>query len=204
MGISILTTYRFTMWYCVCLHHLALCFNASLLPDSSSLSSTPHFLYITSKVGNQVVLPCSWKPRLGDMTLSVCHVQWTNPIDTVFEQQGELTWQAEGFEGRVEVPEEKLGSGDCSLIIRDVQIGDTGSYDSFMLVDRARSKKSRVFIQSVRLSVTGEFVLSCPETSLEMYVSTWASLSPMSCCFWTRVFHVPSIFPRLISSVFTS
>lgn len=140
----------------------------SLPPDSASLSSTPH-LSITSKVGNEAMLPCSWKPRLGDTALSACHVQWTNPMDTVFEQRGELRWQAEEFTGRVEVNEEKLGSGDCSLIIRDVQIGDTGSYDSFMLVDGARSKKSRVFIQSVRLSVTGECPdPSCPEPGPEV------------------------------------
>lgn len=55
--------------------------------------------------------------------------------------------------GRVEVPEERLGSGDCSLIISDAQLGDTGRYESFMVVDGVRSAKTRVFIQSVKLSV---------------------------------------------------
>lgn len=102
-----------------------------------------------------MVLPCSWKQRLGEVALPACHVQWTTPADTVFELRGEQKWQAEEYEGRVEVPEEKLGSGDCSLIISDVQIGDTGRYESFMVVDGARSTKTRVFIQSVKLSVFG-------------------------------------------------
>ncbi len=130
-------------------------FNASLLPDSSSLSSSTNLLTITSTVGNKAVLPCSWKSRLGEAGLSTCHIQWTTPAETVFELRGEQMWQAEEYKGRMEVPEEKLGSGDCSLIINDAQIGDTGRYESFMVVDGARSKKTRVFIQSVKLSVFG-------------------------------------------------
>ncbi|GAA6232600.1 uncharacterized protein LOC108891247 [Lates japonicus] len=130
-----------------------LCFLVGGLVDSSTLSSAKHFLSITSTVGDQVVLPCSWKSRLGEVVPSACHVQWTTLADTVFEQWGAQKWQVETFRGRAEVPEEKLGAGDCSLIISDVQIGDTGRYESFMVVDGARSKKTRVFIQSVKLSV---------------------------------------------------
>ncbi|XP_027142478.1 galectin 17 isoform X1 [Larimichthys crocea] len=130
-----------------------LCFLAGDLVDSFSLSSTTSLQSIDTVVGNQVVLPCSWKRQLGQAP-STCHIQWTNPADTtVFELRGEEKWQAEEFEGRVEVPMDGLWSGDCSLIIRDVQIGDTGRYESFMVVDGARSKKTRVFIQSVKLSV---------------------------------------------------
>lgn len=70
----------------------------------------------------------------------------------MFEQNGEQRWQASEFEGRLRVPEEKLWEGDCSLILRDVQVGDVGLYESFMVVDRTR----RVFIQSVQLSVYGK------------------------------------------------
>lgn len=109
---------------------------------------------IISKVGNQAILPCSWKSRLaGSAAPSTCHIQWATPQDTVFELRGEQRWQAEEFRGRAEVPEDRLGSGDCSLVISDVQIVDTGRYESFMVVDTGRSKKTRVFIQSVRLSV---------------------------------------------------
>lgn len=73
----------------------------------------------------------------------------------MFELLGEQKWQAAEFKGRVEVLEEKLGSGDCSLIISDVQIKDAGRYESFMVVDGVRSTKTKVFIQSVKLSVFG-------------------------------------------------
>lgn len=130
-------------------------FNASLLPDSSPLSSTTHLQSVITSVGNQAVLPCSWKPRLGEETPHTCHIQWATPADTVFELLGEQKWQAAEFKGRVEVLEEKLGSGDCSLIISDVQIKDAGRYESFMVVDGVRSTKTKVFIQSVKLSVFG-------------------------------------------------
>lgn len=120
--------------------------------DSSSLPSA-RSLTITSTVGSQAVLPCSWKSRLGEVALPACHIQWAKLSDTVFEQQGEERWQAEEYKGRVKVPEEQLGSGDCSLIISDVQIGDTGRYESFMVVDSERSRGTRVFIQSIKLSV---------------------------------------------------
>ncbi|XP_022075219.1 uncharacterized protein LOC110969444 [Acanthochromis polyacanthus] len=121
------------------------------LVDSSSLPST-RSLSITSMVGSQAVLPCSWKDRLGEAP-TFCHVQWATLSDTVFEQRGNDRYQAAEFRGRVKVPEEQLGSGDCSLIISDVQIGDTGRYESFMVVDGQRSRGTRVFIQSVKLSV---------------------------------------------------
>ncbi|XP_051246894.1 galectin 17 isoform X2 [Dicentrarchus labrax] len=136
-------------WFFVHLH----CLLVGSLVDSSSLSSSLRPQSVTSRVGNQAVLPCSWKTRLGKEAPSTCHIQWATTEDTVFELRGERKWQAEAFQGRMEVPQEKLGSGDCSLIIHDVQIGDTGRYESFMVVDGVRDMKTRVFIQSVKLSV---------------------------------------------------
>lgn len=129
----------------------------ALRPDSSS--SVTQLQSVITRVGNEAVLPCSWKSRLPEVDLPTCHIQWATPVDTVFELRGEQKWEAEEFKGRVEVPEERLGSGDCSLIIRDVQIGDTGRYESFMVVDGARSKKTRVFIQGIKLSVFGQSTL---------------------------------------------
>ncbi|XP_054910904.1 galectin 17 [Poeciliopsis prolifica] len=124
------------------------------LVDSSALPSVANPVPVLTEVGNQVVLPCSWKDSQKEVSASGCHIQWMTPPYTVFEQLGEDRWQAAEYEGRVEVPLEKLNSGDCSLIIKDVQISDTGRYESFIVVDGVRSQKSRVFIQSVKLSVT--------------------------------------------------
>lgn len=126
-------------------------------PDSSSLPPSALPESVTSRVGNQVVLPCGWKSHLKAAPLTY-HVQWINPVDTVFELRGHRKYQAEEFRERVEVPEERLVTGDCSLIIDDVQIGDTGHYESFMVVDGARSERTRVFIHSVRLLVFGQWL----------------------------------------------
>ncbi|KAK2830912.1 hypothetical protein Q5P01_018843 [Channa striata] len=158
-------------WFFLCLQS----FLTGGLVDSSSLSSAAGTLSISATVGGQVVLPCSWKSRLGSATPSACHIQWADPVDTVFEQWGEQRWQSAEFEGRVEVPEEKLESGDCSLIISDVQVRDTGRYESFMVLDGARSQKTRTFIQSVKLSVFDHKSLSSlgpgEDLVLELYTS---------------------------------
>lgn len=116
------------------------------------------------------------------------------PVDTVFELWGDQKWQAEEFEGRVEVPEERLGSGDCSLIISDVQIGDEGRYESFMVVDGVRSKKTRVFIQSVRLFVLGQsgfrWLLFSPPVSFSQVIPSFDS----------SFLSVFSLFDELMSS----
>ncbi|XP_061597599.1 galectin 17 [Cololabis saira] len=126
----------------------------SLQSDSSSLASPSLPRTIQSKVGKQAVLPCSWKSRLDTGAGSACHILWSAPPNVVFERLREEKWEATDLKGRAEVPEEKLESGDCSLIINNVQIVDTGIYESFMVVDGVRSKKTRVFLQSVKLSVT--------------------------------------------------
>uniref|UniRef100_A0A3P8S007 Immunoglobulin domain-containing protein n=1 Tax=Amphiprion percula TaxID=161767 RepID=A0A3P8S007_AMPPE len=144
---DIMKTGKIKLWFFL---HLQCLLTVDLV-DSSSLPST-RSLSITSMVGSQAVLPCSWKDRLGEAP-AFCHVQWATLSDTVFEQRGDDRYQAAEFRGRVKVPEEQLGSGDCSLIISDVQIGDTGRYESFMVVDGQRSRGTRVFIQSVKLSV---------------------------------------------------
>lgn len=96
-------------------------------------------------------------------------------METVFELSGDQSWQAEELKGRLGVPEERLASGDCSLIIRDVQIGDAGRYESFMVVDGVRSSKTRVFIQSVRLLVYGQSGVPPSSTHLSGF-----PLSPFS------------------------
>ncbi|KAM4630861.1 galectin 17 isoform 2-T2 [Polymixia lowei] len=122
--------------------------SSSLTSSSSSSTPTP----VTSKVGRSAVLPCSWKSRLGDESLPDCHVQWQTPVDTVYEKWGERKWEAPEFRGRVAVPEERLAAGDCSLTVSDLQFGDVGLYESF-IVRGGGEVKERVFIQSVRLAV---------------------------------------------------
>uniref|UniRef100_A0A3Q4BNL4 Immunoglobulin domain-containing protein n=1 Tax=Mola mola TaxID=94237 RepID=A0A3Q4BNL4_MOLML len=147
-----------------------LCFLVGSRVDS--FSPSPSTRYVTFKVGNKAVLPCGWKPRLGEVTPPICHIQWKTPAKTVFELRGGRKWQAQELEGQANVPAETLESGDCSLIISDVQISDAGRYESFMVVDAA-GRKSRVFIQSVQLSVFGQLLEERnPENSLHVKLQT--------------------------------
>lgn len=129
------------------------CFLLGILIGSSSLTPPPPPRSVISLVGNRVVLPCSWKELLPDVAPAASHVLWATPAKTVFELWGDRTWQAEEFQGRAGVPRAALPSGDCSLVIRDVQIADAGRYEGFMLVNGGRARKTRIFIQSVRLAV---------------------------------------------------
>ncbi|XP_072529593.1 uncharacterized protein [Salminus brasiliensis] len=117
---------------------------------------------MTVRVGSSAVLPCEWRdvPRLSP------HIEWRTISKTVFERRGEELYEGEGYAGRVDVPEDKLLEGNCSLVLKDVKSGDAGVYESYLLVKRTKRslKSKRVFIQSVELSVDG-----CPaENRFEM------------------------------------
>uniref|UniRef100_A0A3P9M795 Immunoglobulin V-set domain-containing protein n=1 Tax=Oryzias latipes TaxID=8090 RepID=A0A3P9M795_ORYLA len=131
-----------------------ICLLTGCLVNSLALPSPVYPVTVVSTVGSEVVLPCCWKSQLDEAANSIHHIQWVMPPYTVFEQRGEEKWQALEFGGRLQILEERLGSGDCSLVIKDVQIRDTGKYESFMVVEAVRSKRTRVFLQSVKLSVT--------------------------------------------------
>ncbi|XP_068431816.1 galectin 17 [Clinocottus analis] len=122
-----------------------------LLASAESSSPPPRYLSVTCQVGGRAVLPCSWKRRPGEEA-AARHVQWATPDDPVFELRGERRWTAESLRGRADVPRAELGGGDCSLVISDAQIGDSGRYLGFMLLD-GRGAKTRLFLQRVRLSV---------------------------------------------------
>lgn len=106
----------------------------------------PLHLSVSCSVGHRAVLPCSWRRLLGSVAPPACHLQWATPDAAVLEQLGAQRWEALGFQGRLQ------GPGDCSLVISDAQIGDTGQYESFMVLEGPRGP-TQVFIQSVRLAV---------------------------------------------------
>ncbi|KAF5884812.1 uncharacterized protein DAT39_022809, partial [Clarias magur] len=101
---------------------------------------------VSAEVGSTVVLPCELK----DLSIQTPHVEWTIGPDTVFERQGKVTFQAEGYEGRVDVPEDELLKGNCSLVLKTVRLTDEAEYRSSMLV---KDTKEPVLVQKVQLSV---------------------------------------------------
>ncbi|KAL6473506.1 hypothetical protein MHYP_G00170670 [Metynnis hypsauchen] len=114
-------------------------------------------IYLSVKAGSSAVLPCDWRNKT-QSSGERPHIEWRTPSETVFERRGGEQYQGEGYEHRVDVPEDKLLSGDCSLVLKDVRLTDVGPYESFLLERRTRRslRSKRVFIQAVELSVDDE------------------------------------------------
>uniref|UniRef100_A0AAR2IM83 Immunoglobulin V-set domain-containing protein n=1 Tax=Pygocentrus nattereri TaxID=42514 RepID=A0AAR2IM83_PYGNA len=113
-------------------------------------------IYISVKAGSSAVLPCDWRNKTQSPGEKP-HIEWRTPSETVFERQGGDQYEGEGYEHRVDVPEDKLLGGDCSLVLKDVRLNDSGPYESYLLERRRRRSlhSKRVFIQAVELSVEG-------------------------------------------------
>ncbi|KAG9281445.1 hypothetical protein AMEX_G4289 [Astyanax mexicanus] len=126
-----------------------------LVISTGSLSAEGR-LFMDVKVGRSAVLPCNWRTILDNLSSDQKpHIEWRTFSETVFERRGEEHYEGEGYEDRVDVPEDKLKKGNCSLVLKEVKAEDAGVYESYLLVNRVKRALSskRVFIQSVELSV---------------------------------------------------
>ncbi|XP_036419177.1 versican core protein-like isoform X2 [Colossoma macropomum] len=121
-------------------------------PGSLSAQSRTN---MSVRVGSTAVLPCDWRNISNTQSSSQTpHVEWCKSAETVFARRGGELYQGEGYEDRVDVPEDHLLKGDCSLVLKNVRPADSGIYESFLLVRRTkRAPLSRVSIQKVELSV---------------------------------------------------
>ncbi|KAL6473495.1 hypothetical protein MHYP_G00170560 [Metynnis hypsauchen] len=108
-------------------------------------------IFMSARVGSSAVLPCDWR----NVSSQNPHVEWRTYAETVFERMGEALYQGEGYEDRVDVPEDHLLKGNCSLELKNVRLEDAGVYESFLLVRRKKRslRSKRVFLQRVELSV---------------------------------------------------
>ncbi|XP_036419188.1 versican core protein-like [Colossoma macropomum] len=111
----------------------------------------PSRIFMSARVSSSAVLPCDCR----NVSTQSPHVEWKTISETVFERRGGDLYQGEGYEDRVDVPEDHLLKGDCSLELKNIRPDDAGVYESYLLVRRnKRSLRSqRVFLQSVELSV---------------------------------------------------
>ncbi|KAJ0055314.1 hypothetical protein NL108_014204, partial [Boleophthalmus pectinirostris] len=75
---------------------------------------------------------------------------------------GSERWASPDISDRAQVSESGLQTGDCSLLIQDVQVSDGGQYHGYMILDQDQTQtesKTRtnigigVFIGSVKLLV---------------------------------------------------
>ncbi|XP_072561865.1 uncharacterized protein [Paramormyrops kingsleyae] len=152
------------------LHILFLDFYAMIASWSVPMS-------VLVQVGDIATLPCNWTTQRG-MTRSLSvnnpHLQWQTPEETVFEQKGSITFQGIGYEGRVEMLQDMLFEGDCSLKLREARFTDAGLYESFLITEHKR-RMMRSFIKSVQLTVTdhksSQTRLVGQDFSLSLYTS---------------------------------
>ncbi|XP_026995986.2 programmed cell death 1 ligand 1-like isoform X1 [Tachysurus fulvidraco] len=94
---------------------------------------------ISAREGFTVVLPCKFKV----MSLQRLYVGWRTDQKVVFMRLDNDSYQGEGYEGRVDVPEDELRKGNCSLVMKNISVTDAGIYRSYL----------KRFTQSVELSV---------------------------------------------------
>ncbi|XP_051803899.1 CD276 antigen-like [Acanthochromis polyacanthus] len=91
------------------------------------------FIRVVARVGEDVVLPCS----LGPKNIGPALFDWTKDQQNVFLYDGGVHYnnglhgQDPQFKGRVSHFPDKLKNGDASIIIRNIQLSDSGSYSCY-------------------------------------------------------------------------
>ncbi|KAF5886982.1 antigen like protein, partial [Clarias magur] len=124
-------SYICTVWISICVYVL------SAEPEIS----------VSGPVGSTAVLPC----EMTSVNTDRLYIVWRMKSEIVFERLGEKLYQDEGYEGRVDVPVEELRKGNCSLVLHNLTLDDTGVYSSYQTV--RRTKRETFPINSVKLSV---------------------------------------------------
>ncbi|XP_061109379.1 uncharacterized protein LOC133136141 [Conger conger] len=113
-------------------------------------ASDPSNIDVFSQVGQEVTLPCHCRSTIDPAKASKHpYLWWETPMESVFELEGPLRFEAPKYRGRVDVG--LLGfeeEGNCSLLLRAVRFSDAGLYESFVRVGRRRR-----FVRSVELNV---------------------------------------------------
>lgn len=109
---------------------------------------------VSARVGSMAVLHCVF-----NVTSTIPHIQWLFANETVFERVGSSFYEGVGYEGRVDVPEDELKKGNCSLVLMNVSVDDAGTYSSYLLVHRkAVRSPDWTLIQQCELAVKGKSV----------------------------------------------
>ncbi|KAF5897264.1 antigen like protein, partial [Clarias magur] len=112
------------------------------------LSAEPE-ISVSGPVGSTAVLPC----ELTSVDTHTLYIRWNTESEIVFERLSVASYQAEGYEGRVDVPVEQLRKGNCSLVLHNLTFTDTGVYSSYQTVRRTKRSVEVVSISHVKLSV---------------------------------------------------
>ncbi|KAI5086192.1 hypothetical protein C0J45_1112, partial [Silurus meridionalis] len=107
------------------------------------------FQSVSAQVGSTAVLPCDCR----NISIKTPNVEWRIGDVTVFKRLGKESFQGKGYEGRVDVPEEELLKGNCSLVFKNFSVTDETLYSGLISTN---DKKKPEFVQKVKLSVSGK------------------------------------------------
>ncbi|XP_028462191.1 coxsackievirus and adenovirus receptor-like [Perca flavescens] len=152
---------------------------------------------VTVHPGDDVILPC----LAADSSISV--VEWSRadlePDYVLLTIDGHLkpNQQHPSFKDRVDLVDRDLKDGNVSLILKNVNINDIGTYECRVKPDDSRRKKRAIInsepIRTIRLQVTDPdliVVLAGQDATLPC----WAADSSIRAVEWTR----PDLEPEYV------
>lgn len=121
---------------------------------------------ISTKVGFTAVLPC----EINNTQIQRTRVRWRTDSEIVIERWNGMLYVAEGYEDHVDIPQDALLKGNCSLVLKNVRKSDAGIYQSYILV---RNEKPTVSLEwrligSVKFSVHGKCLTVIHETFIHV------------------------------------
>ncbi|KAF7702518.1 uncharacterized protein LOC124392796 isoform X4 [Silurus meridionalis] len=113
------------------------------------LHSGESVISVSGDLGSTAVLPCELK----SVDIET-HIRWRTESEIVFKRKGESFSQGDGYEDRVDVPVEELRKGNCSLVLRNLQLTDTNVYMSIQMVRRIKRSVTTEFKEISRVSLS--------------------------------------------------
>uniref|UniRef100_A0A671VF89 Uncharacterized LOC115589959 n=1 Tax=Sparus aurata TaxID=8175 RepID=A0A671VF89_SPAAU len=153
------------------------------------LLTDPEPVVVEEPVGQYAGLPC----QTGDVTITA--VEWTRsdlvaPDYVLFYRDGrsDPTHQHSSFKGRVQLVDDEMKNGDASLILKDVNREDNGTYECRVKTAGSRRNKTET-ISIVRLLVTDP--VSQHASAVE--VDDWDPFVLLPCDFPTDGLDKPSV-----------
>ncbi|XP_060743253.1 uncharacterized protein LOC132857255 [Tachysurus vachellii] len=117
----------------------------SILWVCACVDSAESLVTVSAPVGSTVILPCNLTEEFKPTSV----ITWKINNKLVFVRSSDGTYQGKGYEGRVDVPEDELLKGNCSLVMKNIRFSDKRIYSSSMIKDIQES----VLVQKVKLSV---------------------------------------------------